>query len=499
MVDHRSAAMGILGFVCLAFLSVPAASSDEPSAEQRITELSQEVENLRKLVLQLQAEMAAQRALSAPPATAATAPAQGTAPTQPDAPTSIVATAASSPGVASPSASPSAGAPAAAFQSTAGLLQGMTVNAMLDGYYEYNTNAPIGRVNYLRAYDVSSDSFSLNQADLVLESAPDPSSGKRAGARIDLQYGQATASLQGNPANEPRPEIYRSIFQAYGTYVFPLGNGLSVDFGKWASSLGLEGNYTKDQTNYSRSLWFDYLPFYHMGLRAKYPINDVLTVNAWITNGTEQTEAFKNYKDRLLGLVLTPTPRISWTVNYYEGQEHPDVTYLPASASEPAPAQGGQTLPNQQGTYILPIANAPDGKLQILDSYATWQASTAVTLSAEADYVQQRLYSYSTPLHVAGGAIYGAYQLSPTVALGARAEYLADSGGLFSGAPQYLKEGTLTIDYRPTDGFLMRGEYRRDQSNQRFFLSNTLGVLDTSQPTFTLGLVWWVGQKEGTW
>jgi hypothetical protein len=369
----------------------------------------------------------------------------------------------------------------------------MTINAMLDGYYEYNTNAPIGRVNYLRAYDVSSNSFSLNQADLVVESAPDPATDKRVGMRLDLQYGQATSTLQGNPANELRPDVYRALFQAYGTYVFPVGKGLTVDFGKWASSLGIEGNYTKDQLNYSRSYWFNYLPFYHTGIRAKYVVNDELAINAWITNGTQQTEAFNNYKDQLLGFVLTPTPAVTWTFNYYQGQEHPDVIYLQS------PGPGQQNLPNQQGTYILPIANPPDGKLQITDSYVTWQVSKAITLAAEADYVQERLYSYSMPQHVTGGALYGGYQLTPKVALAARVEYLADVGGLFSGTPQYLKEGTLTLDYRPADGFLMRGEFRRDQSNQHYFLGSSLGVLEASQPTIGFGLVWWFGQKEGAW
>ena len=364
---------------------------------------------------------------------------------------------------------------------------------MLDGYYEYNTDNPIGRVNYLRAYDVSSDSFSLNQADLILESAPDLSSGKRDGFRIDLQYGQATSTLQGNPANELRPDVYRNIFQAYGTYVFPLGAGLTVDFGKWASSLGIEGNYTKDQLNYSRSFWFDYLPFYHMGVRAKYAVNDQLALNLWITNGTDQTEAFNNYKDQMVGFVLTPSPDLSWTVNFYNGQEHPDVVYL----TNPGP---GQTkLPNQQGTYILPIANPPTGKLEILDSYVSWQATKALTLAAEADYVQDRLYSASSPEHVMGGALYGGYQFTPAMAVALRLEYLADVGGLYSGATQYLKEGTFTVDYKLASDFLMRGEFRRDQSNQRYFLTNALGVFDSSQQTIGLGLVWWFGQKQGVW
>ena len=454
---------------------------------ERIEQLSHEVEELKTLVHQLQGQIAAQPATVAgalpprPPVAAAPAAGSGAAP------------AATSSAAAAAGPTPAGTAPAASPGVVAELLHGFTINALLDAYYEYNTNDPIGRVNYLRAYDVSSNSFSLSQADLMVESAPDPANGKREGMRIDLQFGQATSTLQGNPANELRPDIYRNIYQAYGTYVFPLGSGLTVDFGKWASSLGIEGNYNKDQLNYSRSFWFDFLPFYHMGVRAKYAINDEVAVNLWITNGTDQTEAFNNYKDQLVGVVITPTPQLSWTVNFYNGQEHPDVIYL----QSPGPGQTG--LPNQQGTYILPITNPPTGRLDILDSYVSWQATRALTLAAEGDYVRERLYTYSPLEYVAGGALYGGYQLTPKIAVAARVEYLADVGGLYSGVTQYLKEGTFTLDYRLAGDFLMRTEFRRDQSNRHYFLSDTLGVLESSQPTIGLGLVWWFGQKQGAW
>lgn len=440
------------------------------SADQGISDLRREVEELKNLVHQLQDQIA-----------------KG-APAAQIAPSTVAAE--SQPPAAGVAETPAAASPKVA----ADLLRGMTINAMLDTYYEYNFNSPVGRVNYLRAYDVSSNSFSLNQADLVVESAADPAAGKRLGMRLDLQYGQATSTLQGNPANELRPDVYRNIFQAYGTYVFPVEKGLTVDFGKWASSLGLEGNYTKDQLNYSRSYWFNYLPFYHTGLRAKLAVTDQVALNAWITNGTEQSEPFNNYKDWLLGLLLTPSSTVSWTFNYYQGQEHPDVLYL----QNPTTAQQ-QSLPNEQGTYILPITNPPDGKLQITDSYLNWQVSKVLTLAAEADYVQQRLYSYSSPDRVEGGAFYVGYQLSSAFAFAARVEYLADIGGLFSGTTQYLKEATLTLDYRPSDGFLVRGEFRRDQSNRRYFLGHVLDDLQESQPTLGVGLVWWLGQKEGAW
>ncbi len=376
-------------------------------------------------------------------------------------------------------------------------LGGTTLNFGFDGYYLYNFNRPIGRDNLLRAYDVTSNSFSLNQAALVLENAPDPTKGKRWGARLDLQYGQATQTLQGNPANEPRPEIYRNIFQAYGTYVFPVGQGLTVDFGKWSSSLGIEGNYTKDQINYSRSFLFNFLPFYHMGVRANYNVNHALTLSYWLTNGTQQTEAFNNFKDELIGLTLAPRKNVIWTVNYYLGQEHPDVTFYNNSAfNTPPPASN---LPTLQGVSFTPIQPAPEGRLHIIDSYVTWQPSPKLTLALEGDYVVQRLFRNSSPAHTDGAAAYGRYQLTPKFAIAGRAEYLSDRGGLFSGATQALKEATLTMEYKIAEGFVMREEWRRDSSNQPYFLTNTLGVLKKEQNTATLGLVWWFGQKSGSW
>ena len=261
--------------------SHPARDREAARMNERITQLSHEVDELKTLVHQLQEQLATQPAMAARTAPAASPP----APVAPAA--GVAGPAPSAAANVPPAPAPAGAAPPASAGVIADLVHGFTVNALLDGYYEYNTNDPIGRVNYLRAFDVSSNSFSLSQADLIVESAPDPANGKREGVRIDLQYGQATSTLQGSPVNELRPEVYRDIFQAYGTYVFPLGGGLTVDFGKWASSLGIEGNYNKDQLNYSRSFWFDYLPFYHMGVRAKYQINDQVAVNLWITNGTD--------------------------------------------------------------------------------------------------------------------------------------------------------------------------------------------------------------------
>jgi hypothetical protein len=100
---------------------------------------------------------------------------------------------------------------------------------------------------------------------------------------------------------------------------------------------------------------------------------------------------------------------------------------------------------------------------------------------------------------VSGGAAYARYQLTPKFALAGRGEYLSDRGGLFSGATQALKESTATTEYKLSDGFLARVEWRRDFSNQPFFLTSVPGQLKKEQNTATLGLIWWFGQKQGAW
>jgi hypothetical protein len=397
--------------------------------------------------------------------------------------------------VNSQSATAAASAPGSqALPLPAQLPGGATLNYYFDGYYGYDFNHPIGRVQYLRAYDVLSNAFSLNQAGIVLALDPSVEEGRRYGVRLDLQFGQATETLQGNPANEPRPEIYRNIFQAYGTYVFPLSKGLTVDFGKWASSIGIEGNYTKDQMNYTRSFWFNYLPFYHMGVRANYKINDKLSANYWIVNGTEQSEPTNSFKDELFGFVAQPVKNVSWTVNYYLGQDNPDVTQTT-----------GCGTPVQPGLCLVPITPAPDGKLHIFDTYATWNATPKVTLALEGDYEISRIWAQagpgmsSAPKHVIGGAGYARYQWTPRMALAGRTEYFSDRGGLFSGTTQALKEVTGTYELKVSDGLLSRLEYRRDWTNVPFFLTNRVGVLSQNQDTLTVGLVWWYGGKQGAW
>jgi hypothetical protein len=389
-------------------------------------------------------------------------------------------------------------APAASTQSkeapAAGIpgLAGTTLNFYLDGYYGWNFNRPLGRVNLLRANDVLSDNFTLNQVGLVLERPPDVPTGRRYGGRVDLMFGQNTETLQGSAQNEPRPQVYRNLFQAYGTYVFPLGSGLTVDFGKFYSALGFENDYAYDEINYSRSFYFNYLPFYHMGLRATYNINSSLTAQYWLVNGANQSEDFNGYKSNALLLTVKPAKTIAWNINYFVGQESRDLS--------PAYNPTVPPLPTQPGLSVTPVSGPKlNGRSHIFDTYASWSPTAKVTIAGEFDHVLSRPSRNAAPSHVFGGVGYVQYHFTPKFTVAGRFEYLKDHGGLFSGVTQDLKEHTFTATYRLIDGFQLRLEHRRDFSNQAFFLSDTTGSLRKEQNTATLGLIWWFGAKRESW
>jgi hypothetical protein len=95
-----------------------------------------------------------------------------------------------------------------------------------------------------------------------------------------------------------------------------------------------------------------------------------------------------------------------------------------------------------------PIPTAPNGKLEIFDNDATWNATSKLTLAGEGDYVLERQFASSKPSHTEGGALYAQYQLAPKVAFAVRSEYLSDDGRLFSGKTQPLKEATARFNTR---------------------------------------------------
>ncbi len=365
---------------------------------------------------------------------------------------------------------PASGVPAAS-QPDANPWQHVKFGATFEGYYQYNWNRPPDRSVVLRAYDTRSNVFSIQQAALVVDAAPDVSAGRGYGLRLDLQFGQATETVQGSGANEPRPDVYRHVWQAYGTYVFPVGaNGLQADFGKFGSMLGYETNYAKDNQAFSRAYLFNFLPFYHSGLRLTLPLNDKVSVLYMLTNGVQQTEDFNDFKSNHIAGIVKPVPQVTWTVNYYFGQEQND---------------GGEP-------------EGPDGFFRVFDTYVSVTPTSALTLGLDVNYVTNEVAKADPGRSLTGVGAYARYQVTPPAALALRYERLDDEG-LFGGIDQLVQEITATVEYKFADGFIARGEFRRDWSNENFFPGREPGELRDHQHTLLIGLIWTVGNKSGVW
>jgi Putative beta-barrel porin-2, OmpL-like. bbp2 len=169
----------------------------------------------------------------------------------------------------------------------------------------------------------------------------------------------------------------------------------------------MEGNYTKDQFNYSRSYWFDFLPFYHMGIRASYPVNDRFSLNDWIVNGTNQAEGTNAFKDELFSFTAKPAKSVTWVVNYYLGQEHPDRTPVPPFLP----------IPVQPGLSFQAIIPAPDGRLPIFDSYVNWQATTYAAAPSRCPERNHRNLRLQTGRRLSNGLRIPPRLLQPTLIL----------------------------------------------------------------------------------
>jgi hypothetical protein len=228
-----------------------------------------------------------------------------------------------------------------------------------------------------------------------------------------------------------------------------------------------------------------------MGLRANYNFTRKVNFAYWLVNGANDTEALTGFKSQAFIFTLKPASAISWNLNYFFGEQGRDVEPTVGLPSPPYLPQPG--LPT---TNINP---APNGREHIFDTYATWNAIPKLTLVGEADFVVDRNYREQQPGRVAIGGFEAKYDLPRNWFIGGRAEYFDDRGGLFSGITQALKEVTLVANHQFAPGFLAKAEYRRDFSNQRFFLTDTAGVLVHAQTTAELGLVYWWGMKQSAW
>ena len=326
------------------------------------------------------------------------------------------------------------------------------VTGFVDTYYSYNFNKPAGDTQ-LRNFDTKHNQLSLNLLELAFEQKTSAES--RLGFRADINFGPTTELVH---AYEPGGvEIFKSFEQAYLSYLAPAGKGLQIDAGKFVTQHGAEVIETKDNWNYSRSLLFALaIPYYHLGLRATYPLSEKLTVAGFFVNGWNN--AVDNNGGKTFGLqaLLKPHPRLTVVQNFMAGPEQAD--------------------DNSDTRWLS-------------DTTVTFNATSSLSLMVNYDYGTDTVAG--TDVTWQGIAAYARLQATPSWAISPRFEWLDDTDGFMTGTGQKVKEVTLTSEHKIDGGLIARLEYRRDFSDTEFFLKD--GGLVKNQNTFAIGLVYAFG------
>jgi hypothetical protein len=377
-----------------------------------------------------------------------------------------------------PTPAPAAAAPEGSFEQRLekleglSILKGIEVHGFLAGNYTYNLNRPKSRKNGLLLFNEDDNTFSLNHANIQILKSADSGLGFLA----DLDFGDTAeivggvtrwsnnVDAQGNPTNtESRNSI--ELRQAYLTYKFPVGNGLTLKAGKFVTLAGAEVIKSWNSFNYniSNSILFGWaLPFTHTGLMANYPINDYVGLDLGVVNGWDNVADNNDGKTVHGGLSLKPHEKLTF---YFTGSYGPEQN-----------DRGG----SKRALITSLVTYKPTDRLTLILDH-NWGNESDLVEDSDGDLTK------SADWH--GIAGYAIYSLTDKLSASLRGEWFSDMDATRTGVKQDLWEITPTLTYSIAEGLFARFEYRHDESSKKFFENHRGGLL-SGQDVFATELIY---------
>lgn len=266
----------------------------------------------------------------------------------------------------------------------------------------------------------------------------DVSEASRWGMELGAQGGYDSvdfAFLQGE-SKVGGADVLRHVHRANVSYLAPLGNGLTVTAGLFNSLMGYESLYARDNTNYTRSWIADNTPYMMFGVNAAYPVNDRLTVTTFVINRyyhLAYTVAQPSYGGKWSYAL---TPRLTAMQTLYWGPDQTDASL---------------EFWRLYGNHIL-----------------EWKGDE-VTVAASYDVGTENIADQpgSPRAFVMGGNVMVKWHVAGPWSVALRPEFYWDRNGRWTGAEQFVKAITSTIEYKLPyrwTNTMLRVEHRYDES-----------------------------------
>jgi hypothetical protein len=307
-------------------------------------------------------------------------------------------------------------------------------------------------VNELRYYDADRG-YTFNMVELSVKKEPSERYPLGFGLVVtggqDVQLNHAIGIFR-DADEAPADTAEVDIQEAYLAYKLPVGAGLTLKGGKFATLIGYEVIESPNDLNFSRSFLFSFAtPLTHVGLLASYPVTEALTVTAGPVLGWDVATDRNGAPSGLAQLLYTVVKDLTTSLNVIAGPEK----------------TGDQT-----------------NVRWLVDAVAAYTGIPGWTLAANLDVGQEEDAAPGGGAATWWGlAAYAAYDWTPALRTAVRLEYFEDADGFRTGLGSSLGvwEATATLQYRVWRGLVGRLEYRHDQADQRVFAGGTRKDQDT--------------------
>ncbi|MBX3334748.1 MAG: outer membrane beta-barrel protein [Nitrospira sp.] len=266
----------------------------------------------------------------------------------------------------------------------------------------------------------------------------DVSTASRWGMELGFQGGRDTegfAFLQGERRIDGS-DVLRHIHRANVSYLAPLGRGLMVTAGLFNSLMGYESLYARDNANYTRSWIADNSPYMMLGVNVQYPLREDFTVATFVVNSyyhLARPNDLPSYGGRW---VWRATPRLTLIQTLYGGPDQTDTSL---------------EFWRLYGNHIV-----------------EWKGDD-VTVAASFDIGTENVAGRvgSPRAFVMGGNIVVRWHITGPWSVAVRPEFYWDRNGRWTGAEQFVKAMTSTVEYKlpyQWTNTLVRVEHRYDES-----------------------------------